>query len=106
MPYLYTRLSIYCHLSRYMTVASVSSHLVIRTQCFWKIKEKKIEKKINIDLAIIASQSSERRFMTLQSLFGLCLGHPFLNLVLVLFTFPTRKEMVCPFYLLYLLNLY
>jgi len=27
-------------------------------------KEKKIEKKINIDLAIIASQSSERRFMT------------------------------------------
>jgi len=31
---------------------------------FWKIKEKKIEKKINIDLAMIASQSSERRFMT------------------------------------------
>ena len=47
-----------------VTVASVSSHLVVRTRRFWKIKEKKIEKKINIDLAIIASQSSERRFMT------------------------------------------
>jgi len=32
---------------------------------FWKIKEKKIGKKINIDLAIIASQSSERWFITL-----------------------------------------
>ena len=64
MPYLYTRLSIYCHLSMHVTIASVSSHLVIRIRCFWKIKEKKIEKKINIDLAIIASQSSERRFMT------------------------------------------
>jgi len=47
-----------------VTVASVSSHLVIRTWRFWKIKEKKIEKEINIDLAIIASQSSERQFMT------------------------------------------
>ena len=45
-------------------IASVSSHLVIRTRRFWKIKEKKIEKKINIDLAIIASQCSERQFMT------------------------------------------
>jgi len=35
---------------------------------FWKIKEKKIEKRINIDLAIIASQCSERRFMTYQVL--------------------------------------
>ena len=51
-----------------MTVASVSSHLVVRTWRFWKIKEKKIEKKINIDLAIIASQSSERRFMTIGAL--------------------------------------
>ena len=33
---------------------------------FWKRKEKKIEKKINTDLAIIASQSSERQFMTLK----------------------------------------
>ena len=48
-----------------MTVTSVSSHLVIRTWRFWKIKEKKIEKKINIDLAKIASQSSERWFMIL-----------------------------------------
>ena len=64
MPYLYTRLSIYCRLSICVTVASVSSHLVVRTRRFWKIKEKKIEKKINIDLAMIASQSSERQFMT------------------------------------------
>jgi len=47
-----------------VTIASVLSHLVIRTRRFWKIKEKKIEKKININLAIIASQCSERRFMT------------------------------------------
>ena len=52
-----------------MIVASVSSHLVVRTRCFWKIIEKKIENKINIDLAIIASQSSERQFMTV------CLCH-------------------------------
>ena len=45
MPYLCTRLSIYCCLSLRVTVASVLSHLVVRTWCFWKIKEKKIEKK-------------------------------------------------------------
>ena len=39
-----------------VTIASVLSHLVIRIWCFWKIKEKKIEKEINIDLAIIAGQ--------------------------------------------------
>jgi len=64
VPYLYTRMSIYCCLSMHMTVTSVLSHLVVRTQCFWKRKEKKIEKKININLAMIASQSLERRFMT------------------------------------------
>jgi len=64
MPYLYTRMSIYCHLSMRMIIASVSSYLVIRMRRFWKIIEKKIENRINIDLAIIASQSSERRFMT------------------------------------------
>ena len=37
---------------------------MLERSTFWKIKEKKIEKKINIDLAIIASQSSERQFMT------------------------------------------
>jgi len=42
-----------------------------------------------IDLFLIARN--------LQSLYGLCLGHPFLNLVLALFAFPTRKEMVHPF---------
>ena len=47
-----------------MIIASVSSYLVIRMRRFWKIIEKKIENRINIDLAIIASQSSERRFMT------------------------------------------
>ena len=31
-------------------------------------RKKKIEKKINIDLAIIASQSSERQFMTTDQL--------------------------------------
>jgi len=49
----------------HVTVALVSSYLVVRMQHFWKIKEKKIENKINIDLAILASQSSERWFMTL-----------------------------------------
>ena len=53
----------------HVIVASVSSHLVVRTWCFWKIIEKKIEKKINIDLALIASQTSERWFMTLPSSF-------------------------------------
>ena len=38
-----------------MTVASVSSHLVIRTWCFWKIKEKKYKININNDLAVVAS---------------------------------------------------
>ena len=37
-----------------VTIASVLSHLVIRTRRFWKIKEKKI----NIDLAIVTSQMS------------------------------------------------
>ena len=45
-------------------VASVLSHLVVRPRRFWKIKEKKIEKKINNDLAIVASQYLEGRFMT------------------------------------------
>jgi len=35
----------------------------------------------------------------LQSLYGLCSGHPFLNLVLALFTFSTCEEMVRPFFL-------
>ena len=59
MPYLYTRMSIYCRLVVRVTVASVSSHLVVRPRRFWKIKEKKIEKKINNDLAIVASQYLE-----------------------------------------------
>jgi len=42
----------------HVTVASVSSHLVVRIRRFWKIKEKKMEKKINIDLAVVASQMS------------------------------------------------
>ena len=40
----------------------------------------------------------------LQSLYGFCLGHPFLNLVPALFAFPTRKEMVYSFFFLYLLS--
>jgi len=40
------------------------SHLVVRPRRFWKIKEKKIEKKINNDLAVVASQYLEGRFMT------------------------------------------
>ena len=39
-----------------------------------------------IDIFIIA--------WNLQSLCGLCAGHPFLNLVPALFTFPIRKEIV------------
>ena len=50
-----------------VTIASVSSHLVVRPRRFWKIKEKKMEKKINNDLAIVASQYLEGRFMTLPS---------------------------------------
>ena len=41
-----------------MTITLISGHLVVRTRCFWKIKEKKMEKKINIDLAVVASQMS------------------------------------------------
>ena len=40
----------------------------------------------------------------LQSLYGLCLGHLFLNLVPALFAFPTHEEMVYPFFFLYLLS--
>ena len=64
MPYLYTRVSIYCHLVMCVTVASVSSHLVVRPRRFLKIKEKKMKMKINNDLAILASQYLEGRFMT------------------------------------------
>ena len=38
-----------------MLVASVLSHLVIRTWRFWKIKEKKYKRNINNDLAVVAS---------------------------------------------------
>jgi len=48
-----------------MTVASVLSHLVVRLRLFYKINEKKMKKKINSDLAIVASQIPERQFMTL-----------------------------------------
>ena len=44
-----------------------------------------------IDLFLIARN--------LQSLYGLCLGHPFLNLVPALFVFPTCEEMVRPLFL-------
>jgi len=39
-----------------VTIASVLSHLVIRPQLFYKINENKSKRKINIDLAIIASR--------------------------------------------------
>ena len=45
-------------------IASVLSHLVVRPRRFWKIKEKKMKKKLNNDLAIVASQYLEGRFMT------------------------------------------
>jgi len=64
MPILYTKMSIYCRLSMRVIVASVLSHLAVRPRHFWKIKKKKIEKKINNDLAIVASQYLEGRFMT------------------------------------------
>jgi len=47
-----------------MIIASVLSHLVIRTQLYLKINEKKYERNINIDLAMVASQPSEKWFMT------------------------------------------
>jgi len=47
-----------------MIVASVSSYLVVRTQLYLKINKKKSKRNINIDLAVVASQSSERQFMT------------------------------------------
>ena len=64
MPILYTQMSIYCCLAMRVTVASVLSHLVVRPRRFWEIKEKKMKKKINNDLAIVASQYLEGRFMT------------------------------------------
>ena len=39
-----------------VTVASVLSHLVVRPRLFYKINENKSKRKINIDLAIVASQ--------------------------------------------------
>ena len=40
----------------HVTVTSVLSHLVIRPQLFYKINENKSKRKINIDLAVVASQ--------------------------------------------------
>jgi len=39
-----------------MTVASVLSYLVVRLRFFYKINENKSKRKINIDLAVVASQ--------------------------------------------------
>jgi len=39
-----------------VTIASVLSYLVIRPQLFYKINENKRKRKINIDLAVVASQ--------------------------------------------------
>jgi len=39
-----------------VTVASVLSHLVVRPQLFCKINEKENKRKININLAVVASQ--------------------------------------------------
>jgi len=39
-----------------MTVASVLSHLVVRLRLFYEINENKSKRKINIDLAVVASQ--------------------------------------------------
>jgi len=42
----------------HVTIALVLSHLIVRLQLFCKINENEIQKKINIDLAIVASQMS------------------------------------------------
>jgi len=42
----------------HVTVASVLSYLVVRPRLFYKINENKSKRKINIDLAIVASQIS------------------------------------------------
>jgi len=50
-----------------MLVASLVSHLSVVVQLcllIWKINENKIKRKINIDLAVVASQSSKRWFIT------------------------------------------
>ena len=39
-----------------VTIASVLSHLVVRLRLFYKINKNKSKRKINIDLAIVASQ--------------------------------------------------
>ena len=39
-----------------VTVASVLSHLVVRPRLFYKINKNKSKRKINIDLAVVASQ--------------------------------------------------
>jgi len=43
-------------LSMRVTIASVLSHLVVRPRLFYKINENKKKRKINIDLAVVASQ--------------------------------------------------
>jgi len=48
----------------HVIVASVLSHLVVRTWLYLKINEKKYKRNINIDLAMVASQPSEKWFMT------------------------------------------
>jgi len=40
----------------HVTIASVLSHLVVRLRLFYKINENKSERKVNIDLAVVASQ--------------------------------------------------
>jgi len=39
-----------------VTIALVLSHLVVRPQLFYEINENKRKRKINIDLAVVASQ--------------------------------------------------
>ena len=50
-----------------MLVALLLSHLVVIAQLcllIWKINKNKMKRKINIDLAVVASQSLKRWFMT------------------------------------------
>ena len=65
MSYLYTNRSIYCHLYIHALVVPQLSHLPHARPCLASIirfeKKKKIEKKIDIDSAMVASQWVNKR---------------------------------------------
>ena len=56
----------------HVTVASVSSHLAVRTRHFLEIKEKKYKRNINNDLAVVASYIPVGVFMAMKQISNIC----------------------------------